>query len=199
MKIKKIIPAFFSSLLILSGCSSIESKTTESPDNACQILRENKDWLYSLERSYKKWGTPISVQLAIIRHESSFRHNARPINYNRRMWEPKYQSSALGYSQALDGTWGDYKKETKNHGAERTSFSDSSDFIGWYTRKIRSDLGLRKTDTYNIYLAYHQGINNYKKGSYKRKKDLQKYAKKVYNQSKMYSKQINMCRLRKTY
>ena len=45
----------------------------------------------------------------------------------------KRPSSSFGYSQAVKGTWKQYKKETNNPLAIRNRFKDSVDFIGWYT------------------------------------------------------------------
>ena len=47
----------------------------------------------------------------------------------------KRPSSSFGYSQAVKGTWEQYKKETGNKLATRARFKDSVDFIGWYTNK----------------------------------------------------------------
>ena len=62
--------------------------------------------------------------MATIYTESSFRHNAKP----PRKWylgfiPGKRASSAYGYSQALDGTWDRYQKETGRWGASRTDFA----------------------------------------------------------------------------
>ena len=45
---------------------------------------------------------------------------------------------SFGYSQAIKGTWEQYKNETGNTLATRTRFKDSVDFIGWYTDKSNS-------------------------------------------------------------
>ena len=52
----------------------------------------------------------------------------------------KRPSTSFGYSQAVNGTWEQYKKETGNKLAVRTRFKDSVDFIGWYTSKSSSIL-----------------------------------------------------------
>jgi hypothetical protein len=41
------------------------------------------------------------------------------------------QSSAYGYSQALDGTWEEYQ-EDQRRGARRDRIDDATDFMGWY-------------------------------------------------------------------
>jgi hypothetical protein len=56
----------------------------------------------------------------------------------------KRPSSSFGYSQAVNGTWEQYKKETGNKLAVRTRFKDSVDFIGWYTNKSSTILKFLK-------------------------------------------------------
>ena len=106
----------------------------------------------------------------------------------------KRPSSSFGYSQAVKGTWEQYKKETGNKFATRTRFKDSVDFIGWYTNKTESILKISKKDTYRQYLAYHEGW-----GAYKNYKDNQKViilAKKVEKQADKYKAQLKKCQKR---
>jgi len=56
----------------------------------------------------------------------------------------KRPSSSLGYSQAVKGTWEQYKKETNNKLATRVRFKDSVNFIGWYTDKTEKLLKISK-------------------------------------------------------
>ena len=58
----------------------------------------------------------------------------------------KRPSSSFGYSQAVKGTWEQYKNETGNKLATRARFKDSVDFIGWYTDKTESLLKISKQD-----------------------------------------------------
>lgn len=179
---------------LLNGCAVIqkESKSTIHHRNACLMLKDNKDWLYSTLNTSKKWGVPISVQLAIINQESSFIHNARPIK-KKGLFFTSYRSSALGYAQALDGTWSDYIKATGNKKADRTSFKDASDFIGWYLDNANRQLKIPKTDAKNMYLAYHDGIGGYRRGTYKRKAWLIEVSDKVQRQANIYQRQILNC------
>ena len=108
-----------------------------------------------------------------------------------------YQSSALGYSQALNGTWNDYEKKTGQHNQSRESFKDSVDFIGWYNYQSRKKLQLSRTDAYSLYLAYHEGWGGYKRKSYSNKKFLKNAGWKVNKWSHTYSKQLNKCKLRR--
>lgn len=200
MNKRKILKLFLiSNVLILSGCGSLnwESKYTKNHNDACKMLKENPDWLKSMVQSRSKWGTPISIQLSFIRQESSFKHDARPIRNNEWFeFGVNYQSSALGYSQALDGTWDHYTKDTKNTFRNRSSFKDSVDFIGWYNHQSYKNIGLSKTDSYSLYLAYHDGWTGYKNKSYKNKKFLKNAASNVKMWSTKYSKQLNKCRLK---
>ena len=88
----------------------------------------------------------------------------------------KRPSSSFGYSQAVKGTWEQYKKETGNKLAIRARFKDSVDFIGWYTNKTESILKISKKDAFKQYLAYHEGWGNYK--YYKKNKKVINLAKK---------------------
>ena len=103
----------------------------------------------------------------------------------------KRPSSSLGYSQAVKGTWEQYKKETGNKLATRIRFKDSVDFIGWYTNKTEKILKISKKDVFRQYLAYHEGWGNFK--NYKENAKVIKLAKKVEKQSKIYKKQLKDC------
>ena len=164
----------------------MESRSTDYPNDACRILKQNKDWFKASKRVANKWGIPISVQLAVIKHESTFNPDAAAKT-----------STAYGYAQALNGTFGDYKKATDNSTALRSSYYDSVDFIGWYFSKTTGALKHSAYDAQTFYLAYHDGIGGYKKGTFKSKKWLVEKAGKVQELSNTYRLQINKCKLQK--
>ena len=103
----------------------------------------------------------------------------------------KRPSSSFGYSQAIKGTWKQYKDETGNKYALRTRFKDSVDFIGWYTNKTEKILKVSKKDAFRQYIAYHEGWGNYK--DYKKNKKVIGLAKRVHKQSKIYKNQLLEC------
>ena len=176
------------SLLSFSACSSIPSNTADG----CSIFSERYLWYKFAKKTEKKWGTPIYIQLAIIRMESDFDWLARPERQKIFKVIPyKRPSSSLGYSQAVKGTWKQYKEETGNKLASRILFKDSVDFIGWYTTKSSQILKISKKDAFKQYLAYHEGWGNYK--YYKKNKKVIGLAKKVEKQSKIYQKQLVKC------
>ena len=176
------------SLLSFSACSSIPSNTADG----CSIFSERYLWYKFAKKTEKKWGTPIYIQLAIIRMESDFDWLARPERQKIFKVIPyKRPSSSLGYSQAVKGTWKQYKEETGNKLASRILFKDSVDFIGWYTFKSSQILKISKKDAFKQYLAYHEGWGNYK--YYKKNKKVIGLAKKVEKQSKIYRKQLVEC------
>jgi len=185
-KINRII--LILSLLSFSACSSIPSNTADG----CSIFSERYLWYKFAKKSEKKWGTPIYIQLAIIRMESDFDWLARPERQKIFKVIPyKRPSSSLGYSQAVKGTWKQYKEETGNKLASRILFKNSVDFIGWYTTKSSQILKISKKDAFKQYLAYHEGWGNYK--YYKKNKKVIGLAKKVEKQSKIYRKQLVKC------
>ena len=170
------------------SCSSIPKNTADS----CSIFSERYLWYKHAKKTEQKWGTPIYLQLAFIKMESDFDWLARPerlkifkvIPYRR-------PSSSFGYSQAVKGTWKQYKEETNNKLATRTRFKDSVDFIGWYTNKTEKLLKISKKDAFRQYIAYHEGWGNYK--NYKKKQKVILLAKKVQQQSNKYKSQLNKC------
>jgi len=176
---------------IISACSSVPQNT----DDSCSIFSEKYLWYKHAKKTEKKWGVPIHIQLAFIKKESDFNWLAKPERTKLFKIIPyKRKSSSFGYSQAIKGTWNQYKKETGNRLATRTSFRYSVDFIGWYIDKTEKLLKISKTDAYKQYIAYHEGWGNYK--NYKKKKDVILYAKKVRAQSNQYLKQLNKCKKR---
>ena len=185
LKNKLIILFFF----LITGCSSIPSNTA----NSCLIFDERYLWFKHAKKVEQKWGTPIYIQLAIIKMESDFDWLAKPPRKKIFKVVPfKRPSSSFGYSQAVKGTWEQYKKETGNKLATRARFKDSVDFIGWYTNKTESILNISKKDAFKQYLAYHEGWGNYK--HYKKNKKVIGLAKKVEKQSNIYKNQLLKCK-----
>ena len=185
LKTKYIILIF----ILLTGCSSIPVNTS----NSCLIFDERYLWYKHTKKVEQKWGTPIYVQLAIIKMESDFDWLAKPPRQKIFKVIPfKRPSSSFGYSQAVKGTWEQYKAETGNKLALRVRFKDSVDFIGWYTNKTETILKVSKKDAFKQYLAYHEGWGNYK--HYKKNKKVIRLAKKVEKQSNIYKKQLSKCK-----
>ena len=176
-------------LFLINGCSSIPSNTSDS----CLIFNERYLWYKHAKKSEQKWGTPIYLQLAIIKMESGFDWLAKPPRQKLFKIVPyKRPSSSFGYSQAVKGTWRQYKTETGNKIATRTRFKDSVDFIGWYTSKTEKILKVSKQDAFKQYIAYHEGWGNYK--NYKNNKKVINLAKRVEKQSSIYKKQLSDCK-----
>ena len=183
-KILFLIPFF-----LFTACSSIPKNTADG----CSIFSERYLWYKYVKKTEQKWGTPVHLQLAFIKMESDFDWLAKPQRYKLFKVIPyKRPSSSFGYSQAVKGTWKQYKKETGNKFAIRTRFKDSVDFIGWYTHKTKEILNISKEDTYRQYIAYHEGWGAYK--NYKKNSKVISLANKVRNQSNKYKSQLNKCK-----
>ena len=178
-------------ILFVLACSSVPKNTS----NSCSIFNERYLWYKHAKRTESKWGTPIYVQLAIIKMESDFDWLAKPNRQKIFKVIPfKRPSSSFGYSQAVKGTWAQYKNETGNELATRARFKDSVDFIGWYTNKTESILKISKKDAFRQYIAYHEGWGNYK--NYKNNPKVIILAKKVKKQSDKYKSQLKKCQKR---
>ena len=188
MKIIKISYLFLI-ISLITGCSSIPKNTS----NSCSIFDERYLWYKHAKKTEKKWGTPVYLQLAIIKMESSFNWLAKPPRQKIFKIVPyKRPSSSFGYSQAVKGTWRQYKAETGNKFATRSRFKDSVDFIGWYTNKTQKILKISKKDAFKQYIAYHEGWGNYK--NYKSNNKVILIAKKVEKQSSKYKNQLAKCK-----
>jgi len=176
-------------ILALSSCSSIPKNT----QNSCAIFEERYLWYKHAKASYEKWGVPIHIQLAFIKKESDFNWLAKPPRIKLFKVIPfKRPSSSFGYSQAIEGTWQQYKAETQNKFATRARFKDSVDFIGWYVNKTSKLLKISKNDAYRQYLAYYKGWGDYK--NYAKDKKAIIYAKSVKETSRKYRKQLKKCK-----
>ncbi len=176
---------------ILGACAQLPPKNV---NDICSIFKEKPDWYPNAKEAYERWGAPIHVTMAIVRQESHFHADAKPPRNKFLGFIPTFRpTSAYGYAQAIDGTWKQYQKATGNSWANRDSFEDAIDFIGWYIRRSHGLLKISKWDTYLQYLAYHEGQAGFKKKSYMKKPWLLKVAKKVDLHSQRYINQLKKC------
>jgi hypothetical protein len=148
----------------------------------------------AFKKTERKWGVPVHVQMATIYQESRFVSDARtPFRYTLGVIPMGRQSSAYGYSQALDGTWEQYLEETGRRFARRTKIDDATDFMGWYMNTSLERNGIPLNDARNQYLAYHEGHTGYSRGTYNRKSWLLRVAGQVDARANMYATQLARC------
>ncbi len=181
-------------VLLLAGCTTAPPR---NQDDACQILSEKPGWYDAVSDSADRWGASEGLILAFIRQESSFVADAKPPR-TRILWVlpgPR-ASSAYGYPQAKDGTWSDYKKATGSYLASRDDFDDAADFVGWYVDRAYRIAGIPKSDAYRHYLAYHEGVGGFQRGTFQRKRWLQEVASRVNQNAKTFDRQLAGCRSR---
>ena len=164
-------------------------------DNVCQIFSLHPTWYKATSSAENKWFVPMSTQMAIIHQESHFRPHVRPGSGFLQFLGFGGSSSAVGYAQALDSTWKSYLSHNKIEQANRADFSSATDFIGWYVHTLHTQLDIPVTDTYRIYLAYHEGVSGFKKKRFEKKPWLMRVAKKVSVQERMYHRQLAQCRV----
>ncbi len=181
-------------VLFVAACGSGNFAAPRNLDNACSIVDQRPHYLRAMKRTERRWGVPVAVQMATIYQESKFIGNARtPHQYALGIIPMGRQSSAYGYSQALDGTWDDYQKEYGGRRARRDSIDDATDFMGWYFKKTEQDLGISLADTKNQYLAYHEGRTGYRRGSHNAKGWLLRVSDEVADRAVLYDAQLRSC------
>jgi len=186
--------------LLIAGCSTDPPKEQH---NICAVFDQHPEWYDYAHQSELAWGTPKAIQMAFVRHESSYREDAKP----RLEWflfiPLGRPSTATGYAQAQNPVWGEYQNERGSWFSSRSDMEDALDFIGWYNDKSHTQLGISKQNARSMYLAYHEGRGGYKRGSYKTKPRLRKIADKVARTAREYGAQLKRCeeqfRCRKWY
>lgn len=182
-------------VVLLAACGGRQNfSAPRNLDNACMLATERPQYFAAMRASERRWGVAVPVQMAIIHAESRFIGDARtPVRYTLGVIPMGRQSSALGYSQALDGTWEEYQRETGNRRATRTNIRDATDFVGWYSNKSRERNGIALNDARNLYLAYHDGHAGFARGSYNAKPWLLGVADRVASRAQMYDQQLRSC------
>jgi hypothetical protein len=182
-------------MVLVAGCGSGNFSAPRDLENACAIVAERPKYLRAMRDAERRWGVPVHVQMATIYQESKFIGNARtPHQYVLGVIPMGRQSSAYGYSQALDATWDEYRASTGRRGAQRDDIGDATDFMGWYMSETSRKLGISKDDARAQYLAYHEGHTGYSRGSYTAKSWLVRVAGEVGQRSLVYQAQLASCR-----
>ena len=173
------------------GCSSLPPA---KPNDLCAIFDDKPSWYKQAHSAQKNWGSSIPVMMSIMYQESQFKHNART-RRTKILWifpGPRL-SDAYGYPQAKNAVWNEYQDQGGSGLARRDNFGDAIDFIGWYNKQSqkRSKIGLN--DSYNLYLAYHEGHGGFNRGTYRKKNWLMNTARKVEDRSQQYQNQLLRC------
>ena len=183
-------------LVFLASCGGRgDFAAPRNLDDACVVLRERPQYLRAMERTERRWGIPVHVQMATIYQESRFVGNARtPHTFALGVIPMGRQSTAYGYSQALNGTWEEYQASAGSRRAKRDDIGDATDFMGWYMDESSQKLGIAKDDAEAQYLAYHEGRTGYASESYKGKPWLVEVAAAVADRAEMYRQQLAYCR-----
>ena len=181
-------------LVVLGSCSGGYGKAPGSLDNACAILNERPEYRRAFKRVESSHGVPMPILMAMIYQESKFISDNRPPHqYALGVIPIGRQSSALGYSQALDGTWKEYQQDRGGRSANREDIFAATDFMGWYMTQTVAETGVPINDTRNQYLAYHDGRTGYLRGTYRAKPWLMRIAGEVEARAVMYDTQLKAC------
>ncbi len=186
----RILWVLFLSVTVV-GCTTSPPR---NPGDICAIFREKDDWYGDAKSASKKWNSPIPVMMSIMYQESAFVAKAKP---PKKYWlgfiPAGRMSDAYGYAQAKDSTWDWYLDKSGNWGADRDDFADAIDFIGWYNNVSTRTVGISPTDSYSLYMAYHEGHGGYKRRSYNNKPWLKRVGGKVAARSQTYTAQLARC------
>lgn len=189
-KINKLLVLVAATLTLVSCVS----KPPTDVNNICNIFKQYPQWYRDAKDVERRWKVSVPVQMAIIHQESKFDAHARP-GRKKLLWIIPWSrpSSAYGYTQALKSTWQLYKQSNGGLFSSRDDFGDGVDFVGWYANQAYVKARIPRSDAYNLYLAYHEGIGGYQRKTYLRKPWLMGVARKVRAKSQIYAMQLNSC------
>ena len=182
-------------LLTLAACGGGGNfSAPRDLESACAIVAERPQYYRAMKAAERKWGVPVHVQMATIHQESKFIGDARtPHKWALGVIPMGRQSSAFGYSQALDATWEEYQQQEGRRSARRDRIEDATDFMGWYMHQSSERIGISKYDAKNQYLAYHEGRTGFVNQSYLAKPWLVTVSDRVGSRSEMYRAQLAGC------
>lgn len=180
--------------LSVAACAS----PPKNINNVCAVFDQRDSFFNNWQRHARgaeaKHGIPMPILMATIRRESGFEARARPPRRKILGFIPgKRASTAYGFSQALDGTWAQYQRETGNYRGRRNSFSDAVDFVGWYHAKTVRNHGVAPHDAFNLYLAYYSGWGGYSRGTWRNNTSLINYARSTERTAQQYAQQLRGC------
>ncbi|MEM0987154.1 MAG: transglycosylase SLT domain-containing protein [Pseudomonadota bacterium] len=189
--------AALAAALLLTACESAPPTAAEQAD-ICDIFDDRKAWYRAAARAEDQWGAPIALQMAILKAESSFDADARPKRGRTffGLLPGRRPSSAYGYAQAVDDTWAEFRRASGNRNAERDDIDDATEFVAWYVDRTSRSTGLARSDARNQYLAYHEGVGGYRRGSYRSKSWLISRADSVAATAACYDRQLERCERR---
>jgi len=178
-------------VLLLAGCATPPPRDV---NNLCTIFKQYPSWYRASLDVQRRWLVPVTVQMAIMHQESKFDANAMPPR-TKLLWVIPWTrpSTAYGYAQALRGTWALYKKSSGGIFASRDNFSDGVDFMGWYANEAYKRARIPRNNTFDLYLAYHEGIGGYQQKTYLKKPWLVSVAHKVSAREQIYRAQLASC------
>ena len=177
---------------LLAACAS---SPPESVADICDIFEDRRGWYNAAKSAERRWGIPVSVNMAFIYQESSFQSRAKPPR-NKFLWifPGRRPSSAYGYAQALDATWREYQQNSGNSHASRRNFSDAIDFVAWYNANSTRISNISNNNAMHLYYAYHEGNGGYQRATYRDKKWLVDTAARVQGNASRFAVQLDGCR-----
>ena len=182
-------------LLLASLLAACASSPAESVADICELFEDRRGWYNAAKSAERRWGIPVSVNMAFIYQESSFQSRARPPRKKfLGIFPGRRPSSAYGYAQALDETWREYEQNSGNSRASRRNFSDAIDFVAWYNANSTRKSNISNNNAMHLYYAYHEGNGGYQRATYRDKKWLLDTAARVQANSSRFALQLEGCR-----
>ena len=139
------------------------------------------------KKSEEKWGTPIYLQLAIIKMESDFDWLAKPPRQNfLKLFHIKDHLALLVIRKLLMEHGNNIKKKQEISLQLELDLKIVLILLVGIRLKTEKILKVSKTDAFKQYIAYHEGWGNYK--NYKSNKKVINFSKESRKNSQIFIK-----------
>lgn len=174
---KALITAVMASLVLLTGCSKVETLLPvieEQPSSDfCEALKSNNAWLDGAVAAESRWGIPIYVSLAEL--------------------NLKIGTESSRYIDPIAGDWEQYRISTEAWDASPADVDSALDFIGWHGRLAVERNQLRMEQAGQLYLASRLGHGGFLR--YQQQSDLvlSRQSEQVDLRAAEYRDQLKFC------
>lgn len=186
-------------LTCMTGTASTEpfDPVNETSDTlACEIFRERKDWFGAAEQTERRWGLPVSHQLAFLTEDWDLEHGKVPTKWRPDWTRPDRPPPGINPG-FFAPTWEQYKSQADRASASPNNIDDTFDFMGWYFATLAPKENISPYDPVAQYILWRHGPDLYRSGEWRRNLWLNGQANRFADRARLYMSDLENCDLPK--
>ncbi|MCP4588775.1 hypothetical protein [Pseudoalteromonas sp.] len=169
-RVVKVLP-LLALVMGLSGCFGSEVRQQL---NICEELDNYDEWIEATVSTQLKYGTPISLSLALLELPLS--------DLDKKHVRPR----------AAD--WDEYRIRSERWGASPHEAEDAVDFIGWFTQQSGTRNSISWDDVSAHYLALRLGHGDYQRFDKSKFPELNQQAQQVELRAQRWQRELTACK-----